>query len=248
MPRLVVFDAAGTLLEVAGSVGEAYVGFASRAGAALDGARGREAAQAVERGFARAMRGAPPLAFGGMIRSDREAAERTWWRDVAREALAEAGILEQVSFDLFFDLAWDGFGRADAWRVPPDVRPGLRALRAAGVPLAVFSNWDGRLPGVLASLSLDGFFARIVVSGELAAAKPDPAAYREVAEMLGGAGVTWRGAPVMVGDRVEQDVAPALAAGWDAIRLDRRGSAGPRTVPRAASLTEVAERLAAAVR
>ena len=53
---VVVLDEAGALLDVAGSVGESYAEDARASGAALD-------PRAIERGFARAMREAPPLAF-----------------------------------------------------------------------------------------------------------------------------------------------------------------------------------------
>jgi putative hydrolase of the HAD superfamily len=215
-PQVVVFDAAGTLVEVAGSVGAAYAEDARAAGAELD-------PLAVERGFARAMRAAPPLAFGRLPASERLAAARAWWRETARAALADAGGLpEGFAFEGFFDRAWERFARAAAWRVPADVRPTLRALRARGVPLAVLSNWDARLGPLLSELGLAGYFCRVLVSSELPAAKPDRAAFDAVARELAGIAAT-SGSPVMVGDRLDHDVLPALAAGWDAVWLDRRG-------------------------
>lgn len=214
--RVVVFDAAGTLVEVAGSVGAAYAEDARGAGAELDPV-------ALERGFARAMRTAPPLAFGRLPASERFSAARAWWRDTARAALLGAGELpEEFLFERFFDRAWDRFARAAAWRVPPDVRPTLRALRVRGVPLAVFSNWDARLVPLLSDLGLAGYFCRVLVSAELPTAKPDRAAFDAVARELAGVDGA-SGSPVMVGDRLDHDVVPALAAGWDAVWLDRRG-------------------------
>lgn len=217
--RVVVLDAAGTLVEVAGSVGEAYALDARAEGAELD-------PPAIERGFARAMREAPPLAFGALAAGDRPAAARAWWRRTARAALAGAGPLpDGFAFEAFFDRAWERFARADAWRVPADVRPALRALRARGVPLAVFSNWDARLGPLLSELGLAGYFCRVLVSSELPAAKPDGAAFEAVARELAGVEAAC-GPPVMVGDRLDHDVAPALSAGWDAVWLDRRGIGG----------------------
>lgn len=214
--RVVVFDAAGTLVEVVGSVGAAYAEDARAAGAELD-------PLAVERGFARAMQTAPPLAFGQLPASERLPAARGWWRDTARAALLDAGELpEGFVFERFFDRAWDRFARAAAWRVPPDVRPTLRALRVRGVPLAVFSNWDARLVPLLSDLGLAGYFCRVLVSGELPAAKPDRDAFDAVARELAGINAA-PGSPVMVGDRLDHDILPALAAGWDAVWLDRLG-------------------------
>lgn len=219
IPRVFVFDAAGTLVEVAGSVGAAYAEDARAAGAELD-------PLAVERGFALAMRTAPPLAFGGLAARDRLPAARAWWRDTARAALAGAGPLpEEFAFERFFDRAWQRFAEAGAWRVPADVRPALRDLRARGIPLAVFSNWDARLGPLLSDLGLAGYFCRMLVSSELPAAKPDRAAFDAVAGTLASVAAA-SGPPVMVGDRLDHDVLPALAAGWDAVWLDRRGQGG----------------------
>jgi REG-2-like HAD superfamily hydrolase len=235
--RIVVLDAAGTLVEVAGSVGEAYAEDARAADADLD-------PQAIERGFARAMRAAPPLAFGDLPPGAREAAARGWWRSVAGAALTAGGELPAgFLFETFFDRAWQRFSRPDAWRVPDDVRPGLRALRARGIPLAVFSNWDARLEGLLRSLGLGGYFCRVIVSSDLPAAKPECAAYeaagRELQTIESAAG-----APIMVGNRLDHDAVPAIAAGWQAVWLDREGAGeAPEGVPTVRDLRELADLL-----
>jgi putative hydrolase of the HAD superfamily len=213
--RLVVLDAAGTLLAVAGSVGEVYAEDARELGAELD-------PREIESAFGRAMRAAPPLAFGHLAPSARETAARGWWRAVARAAIADAGESPaDFAFDAFFDRAWDRFSHPNAWCLYDDVRPGLRALRVRGVPLAVFSNWDARLPPILTALGVGGYFCRVIVSLDLQAAKPSPAAYaavvRQLAEPAAG------GRLVMVGDRLDHDVLPALAAGLEAVWLDRSG-------------------------
>lgn len=212
----VVLDAAGTLLAVAGSVGEVYAAEARDLGAELDPTE-------IERGFGRAMRAAPPLAFGHLAPCARETAARGWWRAVARAAIADAGEApEDFAFEAFFDRAWDRFSHADAWCLYEDVRPALRALRVRGVPLAVFSNWDGRLAPILATLGLGGYFCRVIVSLDLQSAKPSQSAFAAVARQL--AKDTGDGPPPrMVGDRLDHDVLPALSAGWDAVWLDRSG-------------------------
>ena len=215
---IVVLDAAGTLVEVAGSVGSAYAAIARQQGARIDPA-------SVERGFARAMAAAPPLAFGDQSPEEREVASRRWWRAVASAALAEAGDLPD-DFDVpaFFDRAWERFSRPGAWRLYPDVRPALRALRAQGRPLAVFSNWDHRLETLLSGLGLRGWFCRVLVSSELPAAKPSRAAFAAAARALPV--LEPAAPPIMVGDRLDHDVQPALAAGWRAVWLDRAGRGG----------------------
>jgi putative hydrolase of the HAD superfamily len=213
--RVVVLDAAGTLLTVAGSVGEVYAEEARELGADFD-------PREIERAFGRAMRAAPPLAFGHLAPRERETAARGWWRAVARAAVITGEAPPDFAFDAFFDRAWDRFSRPEAWCLYDDVRPALRALRVRAVPLAVFSNWDARLRPILTALGLGGYFCRVIVSLDLLAAKPSQAAFAAVARQLAEAGGD--GAPpMMVGDRLDHDVLPALAAGWDAVWLDRSG-------------------------
>lgn len=225
---MIVLDAAGTLVEIDRSVGEAYAEDARAAGAELD-------PDEIGRAFAAALEAAPPLAFGDRPRRERRIAERAWWRSVAGAALERAGA-DPTTFDFaaFFDRAWSRFAAPAAWRVPSDVRPALRSLRRSGVPLAVFSNWDARLPALLDALGLGGFFARVVVSGDLRHAKPDPAAYAAARSEIGEAAEV--AIPTMVGDRLDHDVEPALAAGWGAVWLDRGGRGGP--TPEGASRIE----------
>jgi FMN phosphatase YigB (HAD superfamily) len=62
------------------------------------------------------------------------------------------------------------YSEARAWRLAPGAVAALTKLRAAGVKLAVVSNFDTRLRPVLAALGVDGLFDSIVVSaGERAA-------------------------------------------------------------------------------
>lgn len=229
--RVVVLDAAGTLLELRRPVGETYADLALRAGVELDPA-------VLEKAFYRTLRAAPPLAFGNLEPALRRVADRDWWRRIVRECIAVTDAPGDPPFDRFFDLAWELFGGAAPWRVPDDVRPGLRHLRRQGHPLAVLSNWDGRLPGLLDGLGLGGYFARVLVSTDLPAAKPSPEAFRAAMDEL--AGLAHR--PVMVGDRIDHDIEPALAAGWDAIWLDRadRGTPLPEGAARVPSLRALA--------
>ena len=235
--RVVVLDAAGTLVDVAGSVGEAYAEDARAAGADLDPVE-------IERCFGRAMRAAPPLAFGHLPSKARRSAARGWWRAVAGAAMSSAGELPAgFMFESFLDRAWERFSRPEAWRVHADVRPALRDLRARGFPLAVFSNFDERLKPLLTELGIGGYFCRVIVSGDLPAAKPSRHAFEAVARELANV-ESAKGPPVMVGDRLDHDALPALAAGWDAVWLDRAGGSGaPESVRVARDLRELSSLL-----
>ena len=67
----------------------------------------------------------------------------------------------------------------------PRVREALRALVARGLVLAVVANWDYGLHEQLRRHGLHRFFAAVVVSAEVGAAKPDPAPFHAALERLG---------------------------------------------------------------
>jgi len=61
----------------------------------------------------------------------------------------------------------------------PDVLPGLRALRAAGIRLGFLSNLTQRmLEAAVASAGLDGLFEQYLSTDRVRAYKPDPRAYQ----------------------------------------------------------------------
>lgn len=118
----------------------------------------------------------------------------------------------------------------------PEVAGALADLRAAGLRIAVVSNWDCSLPGVLSEVGLGGAVDTVVLSAEVGAAKPDPRIFAVALERL-----RRRAAEALfVGDSPETDVGGARAAGIRAVLLDRSGTArGGSEVERVESLTDV---------
>jgi putative hydrolase of the HAD superfamily len=112
------------------------------------------------------------------------------------------------------------------FRAFPEVPGALAALREAGHPLVVVSNWDVSLHAVLDRTGLAGAVDGVVTSAELGAAKPDPAIF---AHALGLVGAPAAGA-LHVGDSVEADVHGALAAGLRPVLVARDGMS-PEGVP-----------------
>lgn len=109
----------------------------------------------------------------------------------------------------------------ERFRLFDDVLPCLRALRALGLPIAAVTNASGgHQRGNLAALGIDGFFDHVVIAGEVGAAKPDPAIFVTACALLGTAPAD----TVHVGDRLDADIAGALAADMQAVWLDRSGS------------------------
>jgi HAD superfamily hydrolase (TIGR01549 family) len=130
----------------------------------------------------------------------------------------------------------------------PDVRPTLEALRAAAYRVAIVGNQPARRTADLQALDLP--VEVIAMSDEMGVAKPDPAYYARVLELLDG---PQPGSVAHVGDRVDNDVLPAAAAGMCSIWI-RRGPWGKiQKLPADAdlaltidSLAELPERLGTA--
>jgi len=97
-----------------------------------------------------------------------------------------------------------------------DAMPALRALRAAGYRIGVAGNQPLETERVIAGLGLE--LDLVASSAGLGVWKPDPAFFSRIAEALD----LPPSAIAYVGDRVDNDVRPAAAAGMRAIFI-RRG-------------------------
>jgi putative hydrolase of the HAD superfamily len=224
----VTLDAVGTLMAVAEPVGRTYARCAARHGIALAPAE-------AERGFHDALAAAPPLAFPGVATAHLPERERAWWSAVVRRAFGPAA--ERVSFDQCFAELFAHYGRPEAWCVFSEVPEALHRLRARGFKIAVVSNFDGRLPPVLAGLGLLPLVDVVVHSTAAAAAKPDPAIFRGAMSTLGVA----PSATLHVGDDLVADIEGARRAGMRAVLVDRdeRHLNLPADVPRIGMLGEL---------
>jgi putative hydrolase of the HAD superfamily len=105
----------------------------------------------------------------------------------------------------------------------PDVLPALRELRDRGLTLVVASNWDCSLPEWLARAGILELVEGVVTSAEVGAAKPSPRVFERA---LAVAGVGAEEA-LHVGDKVDNDVEGAAAAGVRGVLLQREGDPPP---------------------
>lgn len=210
MIRAVTFDAAGTLIAPREPVATTYARIAGAHGIAAD-------PPTLDAGFRRAFRAAPPMAFPGSGPNEIPRLERRWWRAVVADTLGPIAAA-QPSFDACFDALFAHYACAAAWTLFADVPPALRGLRDRGLRIGVVSNFDGRLPGLLAGLGVAA--DAVVWSTRASAAKPARAIFAAAASALG--------VPLdqlcHVGDDVEADVRGAEAAGARAIHVDRSGA------------------------
>lgn len=143
------------------------------------------------------------------------------------------------------ELRVGGFQAQDLY---PDALPAIAALQGAGYRIAVIANQ----PAIRdAQLRAVGVAPEVMaMSEEMGVSKPDPAFFRRALELMEEADP---GDVAYVGDRPDNDVRPAAAAGMRAVWL-RRGPWGviAREAPEAhlvvRSLTELVERIDAAWR
>jgi putative hydrolase of the HAD superfamily len=165
----------------------------------------------LEDAFARVLATAPPNVHTGPEAAERE---RAWWRARVRETFRAAdGRARFDDFEACFAALWRHYASAAAWRLAPGAREGLAALATRGLALGVLSNFDQRLHAILRELGLAGCFASVVLPADAGAAKPERAIFAAALARLG----VPAGRALYVGDRADEDVAGARAAGLFAL-------------------------------
>ncbi len=211
MTKVIFLDAAGTLFDVCGSVGEVYGKFARSWGITVSN-------EDLNTAFFQSFASASPMAFPGRELAKIPQLEFEWWQAVAAKAFQIAGIFNQFSdFPKFFVELYAHFATAEPWFVYPDVLPALNKWQQQGIELAVVSNFDSRIYAVLKALNLAEYFTSVTISTEVGAAKPDSQIFTAalqkhhcIAENV------WH-----IGDSFKADYCGAKAAGLKAIWLNR---------------------------
>jgi putative hydrolase of the HAD superfamily len=160
--------------------------------------------------------------------SDRERLERL--RDRCAEEMRRALALP----DLDHATARRAMLEALEFRAYPDVLPALGELRERGITLVVASNWDCSLPDWLGPAGITDLVDGVVTSAEVGAPKPHPRVF-ERALAIAAVGPS---EAVHVGDKVDNDVEGAAAAGVRAVLVQRDGQA-PAGVEAVRSLREL---------
>jgi HAD superfamily hydrolase (TIGR01549 family) len=105
------------------------------------------------------------------------------------------------------------FGEADLY---PDVRDALATLRADGLWLGIAGNQTVRAGRLLRELFTNDVDL-IGTSDDWGASKPDPSFFERVAEVVPAE----PGEMLYVGDRVDNDIRPAIAAGMHTALVHR---------------------------
>lgn len=172
-PKVIFFDAVGTLFGVKNSVGTVYSAIAKKYGVEGD-------AKAIDDAFYQSFTEASPLAFAITNPKNIPQQEFTWWKNLAIKTFLKAGLVDDFTdFDLFFQELYVHFGTEKPWYIYQDVIPCLNNWQQKKVTLAIISNFDTRLYSVLKALKLDCFFSSTTISSEVGAAKPQSKIFTE---------------------------------------------------------------------
>ena len=211
MTQVIFLDAAGTLFDVRGSVGEVYGKFARSWGITVSN-------EDLNTAFFQSFASASPMAFPGRELAKIPQLEFEWWQAVAAKAFQIAGVFNQFSdFPKFFVELYAHFATAEPWFVYPDVLPALNKWQQQGIELAVVSNFDSRIYAVLKALNLAEYFTSVTISTEVGAAKPDPQIFTAALQKHNGIAED----VLHIGDSFKADYCGAKAAGLKAIWLNR---------------------------
>ena len=209
-PRALLLDAMGTLIGLRRSVGHSYAELAADFGLTLEPA-------VIDRVFPRIYRQAPPLAFPGLEGKQLRQAEQDWWGARIGACLAATGQVQADELPAgLVERLFERFADATLWQVFPEVPACLERWRSRPLKLAVVSNFDSRLPALLADLGLAEALDALVISSQVGAAKPDPVPFQQALQILGlEAHQVWH-----VGDSPEDELG-AQAAGIRCLMVRR---------------------------
>jgi phosphoglycolate phosphatase len=157
------------------------------------------------------------------------AATRTWTiGQIIEAATAHRGALGEACWALCTTHEEEAVLDAQP---EPGAHEALTALRAAGYPLAVWTNNTGTVARrALTSCGLDGFFSVLITRDE-AALKPDPSGLRLLEAAFPERRIWVVGDSWVDGAAAQAGGAAFIAYGADPVELARRGVA-PRTVLR----------------
>lgn len=138
------------------------------------------------------------------------------WKDYFLDLFRGSGVPEQ-HLQAVGDEIREVHRESHIWSwIDPETAPALEALKEAGYRLAVISNADGRVEGLIEGAGIHHHFEFVMDSHLEGVEKPDPEIFRRAAERMG----VDPGECLYVGDLYPVDVLGARAAGMEAVLLD----------------------------
>jgi len=215
----IFFDAGDTLFEAQETIGETYSRLALQYGLRCDAAvlNGR---------FRAAFKVSPPMAFGKVSDKERLRLERQWWEQVVQSVFEGINFPE---FEAFFQALYRYFGVGPAWRLFPETKAVVAALKSEGYTLGIISNFDSRLPAICKDLGLWDAFDLVLFSSREGFAKPSPEIFEAALERCGLS----PSEAIHIGDHALNDVGGAERVGMTGILVDRskRDAGGESSIP-----------------
>jgi len=199
--RWVVFDAVGTLIFADPPVHMAYHRIGRKSGSEITPPL---ASQRFKEALA-----ARPATLETSPRLELE-----FWKSLVAKVLPDANHPEGC-----FQRLWEHFAAPTSWGVFADVEETLDELKARGIQVAVASNFDHRLNTVMNGHRELKPIARRFISSEIGWKKPSSRFFDAIIKELGVPAESI----LMVGDTPADDIAPARAAGLQALHINRSG-------------------------
>ena len=210
-PKVIFFDAMGTLFDLKSSVGEIYQQFALKHGVKTD-------ANSLNKAFIKSYQAAPSLAFSLHESQTFSQQEFMWWKSVVQMTFMQLEVLDRFgNFTDFFQELYQHFATNKPWYIYPDVVPCLQYWQQQKVELGVISNFDSRLITILKALDLEQFFTSTTISSVAGFAKPDHNIFKIALNKHGiVARQAWH-----IGDNKNEDYLGAKNTGIHAFWLNR---------------------------
>ncbi|MFK7820732.1 MAG: HAD family hydrolase [Planctomycetaceae bacterium] len=202
--KCVAFDAVGTIIDCEPSVSAIYAEVASNFGSHMS-------ATDVGKKLGTAMAVFDEDSAEHDFRTT-EAREFELWKEVVRRVVDDVD-----RFDEFFDELHERFGQPDVWRLCDNVASTFEALQQQGITVAIASNFDGRLHKVCDAYPELADISIRVISSEVGYRKPSLGYYNGLTEACGCPA----NEILMVGDTPLNDDDGAVAAGLNAVLVDR---------------------------
>ncbi len=225
-----LFDAGMTLIHPVRTVESIYVGLARRSGVPLE-----ELLLQVRRRFRDLFeRERRVMAEGldGFRWSDEQ--DRAFWR---RLCFAVAESIPALTDDpqAWYEQLYAHFGQVSTWQPFGDALQTLRSLRSRGVKLAVVSNWDSRLEGILEGLGIAPLVDAVLISAVCGHRKPGSRIFELALERMEARPET----TIMVGDSLTDDIRGADGVGLTGVLLHRSSTSPPEGVLSIRALAEL---------
>ncbi len=134
------------------------------------------------------------------------------WRRIFSDTISIPRKL--LDFEEIYRDVYEVFPKRSSYELSPGVKEVFSFLKASGRKVAIISNWDEHLFGLLKEFGLFEAFDEVFVGCEVGITKPNVKIFKFACKRLG---VEPKQA-LMVGDQIEEDIIGARRAGLWALR------------------------------